>query len=50
MSSKEKEILGLSKQPDIYERLTNSIIPFIYGNSYIKESILLLNKLASDGA
>jgi len=37
----EKKILELAKQPDIYEKLVNSLAPSIYGNKEIKEAILL---------
>ncbi len=37
----EKEILDLVKQPDIYNKLVNSLAPSVYGNKEIKEAILL---------
>ena len=38
----EYEILALSKDEDIYNKLIESFAPDIYGNEIIKESILLL--------
>lgn len=38
----ENEILKLSKNPNIYEILTNSIAPSIFGNTDIKKAILCL--------
>ena len=38
----EYEILALSKDDDIYNKLVQSFAPNIYGNEIIKESILLL--------
>lgn len=37
----EKQIRDLSKNPRIYEMLTNSIAPAIYGHETVKESIAL---------
>jgi replicative DNA helicase Mcm len=37
----EKEILELSKDPKLYDKLVNSLAPSIYGNKEIKEAILL---------
>jgi len=37
----EKEILELSKQPDVYEKLRDMIAPSIFGYDEIKESITL---------
>src|SRR3989338_1868252 len=37
----EKEIQDLAKDPDIYERLTASIAPSIYGHEKVKEAIIL---------
>ncbi len=37
----EEEIKKLSKDPEIYEKLTNSIAPAIYGHDIVKESIVL---------
>ena len=37
----EKEILDLIKQPNIYEKLVESLAPSVYGNQEIKEAILL---------
>lgn len=37
----EKEIKKLAKDPKIYERLTNSIAPSIYGHTKVKEAIML---------
>lgn len=42
ISEEEKEeILRLSQQPDIYEKITRSIAPSIYGYEEIKEAIAL---------
>ena len=38
----ERQILVLSKKPDIYDKLVSSFAPHIYGHEVIKESILLL--------
>ena len=38
----ERQILIMSKKPDIYEKLVSSFAPHIYGHEVIKESILLL--------
>src|SRR5215210_6803277 len=38
----ERQILILSKKPDIYDKLVSSFAPHIYGHEVIKESILLL--------
>lgn len=38
----EYEILALSKDPDIYNKLIESFAPNIYGHELVKESILLL--------
>lgn len=38
----EEKIKALASQPEIIQFLTNSIVPSIYGYSYIKESILYL--------
>lgn len=40
--SDEYEILALSKEDDIYNKLVESFAPNIYGNELVKESILLL--------
>ena len=37
----EEEIQKLSKDPKIYERLTGSVAPAIYGHDIVKESIVL---------
>ena len=37
----EQKILDLAKQPDIFDKLVDSIAPSIYGNREIKEAILL---------
>ena len=37
----EKEIKDLASSPDIYETLTKSIAPAIYGHEKVKESIIL---------
>lgn len=37
----EAEIKELASQPDIYEKLTNSIAPSIYGHEAVKEAITL---------
>lgn len=37
----EKEILELSKDPKLYDKLVNSLAPSIYGYRVIKEAILL---------
>jgi len=36
----EKQILEIAKDPLVHQKLINSIAPSIYGNEYIKESIL----------
>lgn len=38
----ERQILMLSKKPDIYDKLVSSFAPHVYGHEVIKESILLL--------
>ncbi|MCF7866501.1 ATP-binding protein [Candidatus Woesearchaeota archaeon] len=38
---KEKEILELSKDPKIYEKLVTSMAPSIYGHDRIKEALIL---------
>ncbi|MCF7871959.1 ATP-binding protein [Candidatus Woesearchaeota archaeon] len=38
---KEKEILALSKDPQVYDKLVRSIAPSIYGHDRIKEALLL---------
>ncbi len=38
----ERQILILSKKPDIYEKLVSSFAAHVYGHEIIKESILLL--------
>ena len=50
----EREIIELSKSPDVFERLVQSIVPSVYGFDKIKESILLqlfggVKKQKSDG-
>lgn len=50
----EREILKLSKDPKIYEKLTNSIAPSIYGHERVKEAIVLqlmggVRKVKEDG-
>ncbi|CCF55934.1 hypothetical protein KAFR_0A04980 [Kazachstania africana CBS 2517] len=50
----EEEFLQLSRRPDIYELLTRSIAPSIYGNEDIKKAIVCLlmggsKKLLPDG-
>jgi len=37
----EEEIKALSKDPQIYEKLTGSVAPAIYGHDIVKESIIL---------
>jgi len=37
----EDEILKLSKDPEIYEKLSKSIIPSVYGHDEIKKSLVL---------
>lgn len=37
----ERQILELARQPDVYEKLLNSLAPSIYGNREIKEAVLL---------
>ncbi|NOX71923.1 MAG: minichromosome maintenance protein MCM [Candidatus Micrarchaeota archaeon] len=37
----EKEILEMAKDPNIYERLVNSLAPTLYGMKEIKEAIML---------
>ena len=37
----EKEILELSKDPNIYQKLTQSLAPTIYGHDQIKEALIL---------
>lgn len=37
----EKEIIELSKDPMLYEKLVNSIVPSIYGHDKIKEGVLM---------
>lgn len=37
----EEQIKELAKQPDIYEKLVNSIAPSIYGHEAVKEAIAL---------
>ncbi|OQX86577.1 MAG: hypothetical protein B6D55_05730 [Candidatus Omnitrophica bacterium 4484_70.2] len=37
----EEKLIELSKDPNLYERLINSLAPSIYGNREIKEAILL---------
>jgi replicative DNA helicase Mcm len=51
----ERQILTMSKKPDIYEKLISSFAAHIYGHEVIKESILLLivgsiNKKLDDGS
>jgi replicative DNA helicase Mcm len=38
----EEEILEIAKDPFVHQKLLNSISPSIYGNDYIKESVLYL--------
>jgi replicative DNA helicase Mcm len=38
----ELEILEIVKDPSVHQKLLNSIAPSIYGNDYIKESVLYL--------
>ena len=50
----EEEIIALSKSPDVFDRLVQSIVPSVYGFEKIKESILLqlfggVKKVKSDG-
>jgi len=50
----EEEIIALSKSPDVFDRLVQSIVPSVYGFEKIKESILLqlfggVKKIKSDG-
>ncbi|MEA2034886.1 MAG: minichromosome maintenance protein MCM [Euryarchaeota archaeon] len=40
--NEEKEILKLSKDPDLYRKCTHSIAPSIYGNENVKEAISLI--------
>ena len=51
----EKQIIAMSKKPDIYEKLISSFAAHVYGHEVIKESILLLivgsvNKKLDDGS
>ena len=51
----EKQIVAMSKKPDIYEKLISSFAAHVYGHEVIKESILLLivgsvNKKLDDGS
>lgn len=41
-SEDERQILVLSKKPDIYYKIISSFAPHVYGHEIIKESILLL--------
>lgn len=50
----EKQIKKLAKDPKIYEKLTRSIAPFIYGHEDIKEALVLqlvggVKKVRKDG-
>ena len=50
----EKQILELSKDPKVYQKLINSIAPSIFGHERVKEAILLqllggVKKSRSDG-
>jgi replicative DNA helicase Mcm len=50
----EEEIKNLAKDPLVYEKLTNSIAPSIYGHEKIKEAIILqlmsgVRKVKDDG-
>ncbi|MBU2634366.1 MAG: minichromosome maintenance protein MCM [Nanoarchaeota archaeon] len=50
----EKKIIELSKDPKIYEKLTNAIAPSIYGHERVKEAIILqlmggVRKMKEDG-
>ena len=50
----EEEIIALSKSPDVFDRLVQSIVPSVYGFEKIKESVLLqlfggVKKVKSDG-
>jgi replicative DNA helicase Mcm len=38
----EEEILEIARDPFVHQKLLNSIAPSIYGNEYIKESVLYL--------
>lgn len=55
VNNEEKEkIIALSKDPEIYEKLIQSIAPVIYGYNEIKESIVLqlfggIRKVKNDG-
>jgi len=49
-----KEILKLSKKPEVYKKLTDSLAPSIYGYQQIKEALLLqlfggVKKVRDDG-
>ena len=51
----EKQIIAMSKKPDIYDKLISSFAAHVYGHEVIKESILLLivgsvNKKLDDGS
>lgn len=51
----EKELLELSRDPDIYEKLVASIVPSIHGYDRIKEALLLqllggVHKKRADGS
>ncbi|MGI0100834.1 MAG: minichromosome maintenance protein MCM [Candidatus Micrarchaeaceae archaeon] len=39
--AQEREIIELSKSPDIFEKITKSIVPSIYGYSEIKQAVAL---------
>jgi len=50
----EKKIKDLAKDPDIYQKLINSIAPSIYGHEKVKEAIILqlmggVKKVRADG-
>jgi replicative DNA helicase Mcm len=51
----EKEIIELSKDPKLYQKLINSVVPTIYGHDRIKEAVLFqmaggVRKVRDDGA
>jgi len=54
-SEVEEEILALSKDPKLHEKLINSVVPSIYGYERIKEAVLFqmaggVRKIRDDGA
>jgi replicative DNA helicase Mcm len=40
-SENEMKIMELAKDPEIYNKLINSIAPSLYGLEYVKEAIVL---------